>query len=367
MKFKFYPTESRLYDFLEFPAMVYARRHFEESKEEEDRKVPAFTDYMEFVSRTETKLKPYQKEIDLFYMENFLGDYDLIGLISKLHTIVGYQTEKQYLDRLLELSGKEIHRSIAYSLLSIHENTPEYSDAIMRKAESLTENKGELLAVIKELPTEAASKWNLFLIVEEPVKYMKMYVELMRSMLPIFAEVYEPFEREVSRYGRYLEAFLNQNGAKGLEELTCSILDANIISHEKNRLFISAMHQFAISILDAGPSPFIAWGLRVEEGFKRTKEENENKVNERVRVFKNLGDKTRYDVLRLIASGVSSMKEIALATGVSGATISYHVNNLLQAKIVKLDRTDNKYRYTVDHQFIEKLLDGLKEDLKNPK
>jgi DNA-binding transcriptional ArsR family regulator len=367
MKFKFYPAESRIYDFLEFPAIAFGVKHFVGSKEEEKLNVPFYAAYMDFLNNTEKRLKAYQKDIEFFYSKNFLGDYDFIGLISKVNRFIGYKDERQYLDMLLQLSEREINRSIAYSIISANENMLEYSDAIMSKAELLCDSKGELLSIIKDLPTEAASKWNLFLIIEEPVKYMKTYVDLMYNILPVFKEVYKLFEDEVNNYGQYLADFLNENGAKGFEEKTYSILDPKILTSEENRILVSSVYQFAITISGVGQYNYIAWGLRVEEAFKRMKEENENRINERVNIFKNLGDKTRYDVLRLIASGVTSIKEIAQATGVSSATISYHVNNLLQAKIIKLDRTENRYGYVVDHKLLEDLIEGLMEDLKKTK
>jgi DNA-binding transcriptional ArsR family regulator len=120
--------------------------------------------------------------------------------------------------------------------------------------------------------------------------------------------------------------------------------------------------QFAISISGEGRYNYIAWGLRMEEAFKRIKEINENKISERLKIFKNLGDRTRYEVVRLIASGVTFTKEIAKALGVTSATISYHINNLLQSKIIKIDRTENRYGYVVDHKLLEEIISGLKED-----
>jgi hypothetical protein len=49
---------------------------------------------------------------------------------------------------------------------------------------------------------------------------------------------------------------------------------------------------------------------------------------------------------------------------VSSATISYHINNLLQSKIIKIDRTENRYSYLIDHELLEEIINGLKEDLK---
>ena len=364
MKFKFHPIESRIFDFIKFPSLIFVRDRYEESKEEDDLKVPYFADYLDLLNRVEVKLEPYIKDIEFFYMKQFHGEYNFIGLISSVYMIFGYKSEKEYLDMLLGLNEDEINKSIAYSIISDDENSLEYSEEIMAKAKVLSLNKSELISLIKDLPTEAALKWNLFLIIEEPLKHMKMFVELMYKVLPIFEDFYKSYEEEVLSYGQYLVDFLNKKGTKGLEEKTYSILDSNVVNQEENRILISAVQQYVITIIGAENYSYIAWGLRMEETFKRMKEVNENKINERVQVFKNLGDKTRYEVVRLIASGQTSNKEIAQALGVSSATISYHINNLLQSKIIKIDRADNRYSYVVDHELLVETFKQLMQDLK---
>lgn len=365
MEFKFYPIESRIYDFLEFPGLIYVKERYEsETREKDELKVPSFAEYLDFLGRADMELEPFRKDIEQFYLKNFFGEYNFIDLISKANSLFGCQSEEQYLEMLLKLSESEINRSIAYSIISESENNMEFSEEIMSRAETLCSDKSEIISLIKDLPTEAASKWNLFLIIEEPVKYMRMYVDLMQKVLPIFTELYGSLEEQVRVYGQNLADFLNENGAKGLEEKTYSILDAIVLVSGENRIIVSAMIQYAISILSAGRHNYIAWGLKMEEAFKRMKEINENKVNERVQVFKNLGDKTRYEVVRMIAAGETSTKEIAQALGVSSATISYHINNLLQSKLIKIDRTESKYGYIVDHKLVEEVIKGLKEDLR---
>ncbi len=366
MKFKFYPTESRIYDFLEFPNLIFVMERYENSKDDYDYEKFPMDDYFVLIKKVEDKLKPYIKEIELFYVNNFSGDYDFIGLISKTNRIFGYKNEKEYLEMLSTLDEKDIIRSIAYSIISSNENNQQFSEDIMARAEAISLNKNELISIIKDLPTEASTKWTLFLIVEEPTKYMKMYIDLMNSLLPIFQEVYSSHEDEVNSYGQYLVDFLNKNGEKGLEEITYSIIDPKIMNNEENNILISVIMPVAISISGVGKFNYVAWGRKMEEAFKRMKEINENKINERVQVFKNLGDKTRYEVLKLIASGETSTKEIAHTLGVSSATISYHINNLLQSKAIKLDRTDNRYGYLVDYKVLEEIIKDLKEDLKFP-
>jgi DNA-binding transcriptional ArsR family regulator len=195
---------------------------------------------------------------------------------------------------------------------------------------------------------------------------MKKYVDLMFKLVPIFEELYFSYENEVKTYGQNLADSLNKKGAEGLDDISYSILNIDILGGAEINIIISVMFSYAISIVTIAGGTYVAWGLKMEEAFRAMKEINENKTNERVQIFKNLGDKTRYEVLKLIASGETSTKEIAKTLGVSSATISYHINNFLTSKVIKLDRTNNKYRYAVDYELLEKTIKAFKEDLRFP-
>lgn len=364
MKFKFYPVESRIYDFLKFPRLIYYRETMD--KGEDNLKQLAMENYLSFVKKVEDSLRSFTQDIEKFYMKQFFYDYDFIDLVSRMYTVLGCKDEKDYLNKLLSLNGEEINKSIMYSFLVIDEDRYSDTDEIMNKVEEISRDREILLSYIKEMPIDSGAKWNLFLIVEEPVKYMNMYVELMEDILPIFIETYMSYEGEVQEYGKNLVNFLNKEGSNGLEEITYSIIDGNVIDSEENNILISLVYSYAISINTLFKNKYIAWGLKMEEAFKAMKEINENKTNERVQIFKNLGDKTRYEVLKLIASRETSTKEIANQLGVSSATISYHINNLLTSKIIKMDKIEEKYGYVLDYEFINEAIKDFLEDIKSP-
>lgn len=364
MKFKFYLEESKLYDFLQFPRLLYHGEEFEASKMPSNYEEIAIDGYSDFAKEVQNRLKPFSKEIETFYMKRYSNEYDFIDLILRATGIIGYKNEEDYLNMLLTLDEYEIRKNIIYSILAIDEEYPLYSDEIIKKAEEIISTDEKIIPFIKELPIEAGTKWNLFLIGQESLKYMKRYVDLMRKLLLIFEDVYQPFKDEVKGYGEYLVKFLNDKGARGLEEITYSILDAGLLDDGEVDLFISVMFPYSILIENATKSNYIAWGLKIEEAFKKMKEINENKTYERVQVFKNLGDKTRYEVLKLIASGETSTKKIAKSLDVSSATISYHINNILTAKIIKIDKNNSKFGYVVDYELLDEIIEGFKRDLK---
>lgn len=371
MKFKFYSNESRIYDFLRFPRLIFYIEAYKEMEDEHNYKSINIDDYLEFVKEVELKLKPHEKDIEEFYTKKFVDSYSFIELIMKSNTIFGYKDEKEYLNMLLSLSDEEINRSIVYSITMFNSDfSGSLSESVKKAKEVSSDNinitKDKVIELVKDLPIDASEKWNLFLMVENPTEHMKKYVDLMNNILPTFKEIYTLYESEVDIYGKYLVGFLNEKGSLGLEEITYSIVDSKIIEDEETKMLISLMYSYELSITSQEEDMYLAWGLKMEEAFQQMKEINENKINERVQIFKNLGDKTRYEVLKLISSGETSTKEIARILDVSSATISYHINNFLTSKVIKLDRSDNKYKYKVDYALIEKTIEDFKKDLNFP-
>lgn len=366
MKFKFYPKESRLYDFLRFPRLLFYKQAYEESLRDHSFREISMSEYLNFVQKVEERLKPFVSEIEIYYSKPFLNDYNFIDLITRTDATFGYNDEREFLDSLLNLAEDEANKNIISSLILINEEHEIYSEKIEKEAQKISSSKDKIFSFIKDLPIDSGLKWNLFLIVEEPIKYIKKYVELMFKILPLFHEFYNPLSEKVVDYGDYLVNYLNTKGPTGLGELTDSILEPKIIDTKEVNILVSVVFSYAISILPRGKESYIAWGIKMEDAFRQMKEINENKTNERVQIFKNLGDKTRYEVLKLIASGETSTKVIAETLGVSSATISYHINNFLTSKVIKMDKIYNKYGYVVDYELLERTIDEFKEDLKFP-
>src|SRR5699024_3124735 len=249
-----------------------------------------------------------------------------------------------------------------YGILSNDDYDGSY-EQMHKKAELISQNKADVVTLIKGLALDDSLKWNLFLMIDDPVNYMKRFVKLMYKILPIFESNYLPYDTKIKDYGLYLSGFLNKNGVSGLDNISYSMVDSNILDPRENNILISLVEAFVIRIMTVTRENYIVWGIYIEEAFQIMKDINEDKLIERIQIFKNLGDKTRYQVLRLVANGETSTKNIAEELGVSSATISYHLNNLTTSRIIRLDKNQDKYSYIVDYKLLEDVIEGLKEDL----
>jgi DNA-binding transcriptional ArsR family regulator len=72
-------------------------------------------------------------------------------------------------------------------------------------------------------------------------------------------------------------------------------------------------------------------------------------------VFRALGDATRYAIARLIAREALTGAELARRLGVSGATLTHHLRQLRQARLVIEERRGNRILLRLDRRTIETL------------
>lgn len=355
-KYYFFPNESKIYDFLQFPKLIYVS--------EEDFNVHRNyievidDDFKGFLYNIKDTLMPYKDEIQEFYMK----ELSIIDKISSLHHLYNKKNVEEYLDYLLSLTELDINTSITYSLLS-QESHDEAEQQLLETAKEMVQNKDNLLNYIKTTSFDGNVKWNLFCFVEEPIKYLRKYVQLMHKLELIFENIYTMYEAKINDYGKSLVKELNIGSSKGLSELTYNLVGDDIVNSDEINFFVSLIRGYDIGIYATIENPYIAWGLFMSDAFEKIKILNENKLNERVLVFKNLGDKTRYEVLKLISRGITSTKEIAGMLNVSSATISYHISNLTTSKIIKLDRINTNYKYIVNYEYLNKCVEELKKDI----
>ena len=75
--------------------------------------------------------------------------------------------------------------------------------------------------------------------------------------------------------------------------------------------------------------------------------------------FKALSDPTRRQILQMLRSGRKSAGEIGEQIGLTGATISHHLNVLKGAGLVSDEREGKYIYYTLDTSVVEDLMAWL--------
>lgn len=83
-----------------------------------------------------------------------------------------------------------------------------------------------------------------------------------------------------------------------------------------------------------------------------------------VRIAKALADSTRYNILKMIAQrGEISCGELAGQFPIAQATVSHHLNALVQAGLVKVRKQGQHHYFSLERETVEQYCQMLTADL----
>lgn len=360
MKYQFHEHESYIFDLLTLPQHIhYKEDDYEKMDENYDELIPeeAKINVREF----QKILLPYKDKLLPYYYES-TENHDFIYLLSMTQPLIGQESVEGYLEKLENLTERELLYSVYYALDYYERDTKEDKALSKEAAERLLEHPEEVMAFLQKLSIGNDAKWHLLNFSTQPKTMVSNLVGVLREIHPQFQKLYETKKAMVLRKGEEITQRLLSAKGDGLAEISNGIMKESILNWTTYPLVVSLSNPMQIMLNTGNIHPFIAWGVYLDDIFKAMQEQEENRVQERVLLFKNLGDKTRYEVVMSLARGITSTKVIAKNLEVSPATISYHLNNLVTAKIAYLDQVDGRYIYKVNEEFLNQAIAELKKD-----
>ena len=161
MRFKFYPTESRIMDLLAFPECVeFGKAH----KEEIDN-----NNYIDLLPESNLKLfksmeealKPYESSIYKFYFE----DCSMPRLICKNFSLFRFGSSEDYLSFLKSLNNEEILASFLSKIYDLSSNNKPIDESLLS---NLREDKNKQIELLETLQLSDDEKWKLSKILRQP-------------------------------------------------------------------------------------------------------------------------------------------------------------------------------------------------------
>ncbi|QWC00024.1 helix-turn-helix domain-containing protein [Mycoplasmatota bacterium] len=357
MKFNFKKEASQAIDYILFPSIYY---FIDEQKKNEDELLEQVIseEYMSFIEKITTLLEPYKDEISKFYNEDIYATYDFSNILIHGFPIYDYHSEHEYLRDLSKMNEADLRRVMIKTLLTMDDDEGSEEDYRL--------NEATAISYINGLNIDSSNKWNLLMMIQKPKDYLKDFIALLEKVQSLFYSYYEKKVSEATEYGMALAKRLSEDTENTFKEITHDAIHYDFSESENCYLYVSVIFPYSLRFSNDDDCRII-WGMNMEKSWKKLYEIREDKLSERVKIFKALGDKTRYGTLKLLASGESSIKEIANKLDVSSATISYHVNEFLTSGIVNLKlEKSKKSGYKVDYDKLEEVMMELKSDLNFP-
>lgn len=358
---------SKLWDFILFPMHYKEDVHSTKSDSEDENPVPLDEGYTNACDQYKAQLAPFKLQIESFYFENNLN---LLTLLKQCVSMVQYPDLFSYLDQLQLVPKVELVAAIHYTGL-VRGDYADFQPDLWEKATALANHPEETFNFLNTLDYSHETKWHLLTITQDPHGALKRYGELMRQIQPFFEAAYAPFAPTLEADGKALVSKLNAIEDDPFNKLTDGMVSSSLFSTFPIYVNYSYLFAYSLAILISAPPPVynsssshvVCWGANLESYFLQIKAYSTDRQNERILLFKNLGDKTRYQVAQCVANGIVSTKIIAEQLGVSAATISYHLNHLTASKILLLQSINGKFQYAINKPFVEKSLEAIRMEL----
>jgi transcriptional regulator, ArsR family len=307
-------------------------------------------DIVEEMRHMSVPLETYMDKILYFYKDDVLRMFFI-----NVKTLLRYRSFDEYVEFLQSMDEVLIKKQLMTSIVKQDEEELVVED----KVEELVGNQFAFLDFLKYLPIDDTLRWNYFTIMSQPKKFVEDFISLHQTIKPIFDKVYAEYLPILEKSYTEFEATIREHptilaeaftGTKEIEEIDWTSDDISVIP----TLLLSDFFFQDSEILLLG-----AKSLEVIQHFIQTRLD---KQQERINVFKNLGDKTRYQIFCEIAKGTKSVKKIAEQLGITSATVSYHINELVLSNLVVQGWNKKDCLKAIHTELITEVMNGLMED-----
>ena len=307
-------------------------------------------DIVEEMRHMSVPLETYMDKILYFYKDDVLRMFFI-----NVKTLLRYRSFDEYVEFLQSMDEVLIKKQLMTSIVKQDEEELVVED----KVEELVGNQFAFLDFLKYLPIDDTLRWNYFTIMSQPKKFVEDFISLHQMIKPIFDKVYAEYLPILEKSYTEFEATIREHptilaeaftGTKEIEEIDWTSDDISVIP----TLLLSDFFFQDSEILLLG-----AKSLEVIQHFIQTRLD---KQQERINVFKNLGDKTRYQIFCEIAKGTKSVKKIAEQLGITSATVSYHINELVLSNLVVQGWNKKDCTKAIHTELITEVMNGLMED-----
>ena len=295
-------------------------------------------------------LEPYKDKILYFYKDDALRMFFI-----NVKNVLRYHSFDEYAKVLHSMDEGQIKQQLMTTIVKQDEEEASVEDKVVE----LLGNQFAFLDFLKNLPIDDTVRWNYFTIMSQPKKFVEDFISLHQTLKPIFEKVYaeylpileksyQEFEITIQEHPTILaEAF---SGTKVIEEIDWA-------SDE-----ISVIPTLLLSDFYFQDSEILILGAKSLEVIQRVIQTRLDKQQERINVFKNLGDKTRYQIFCEIAKGIKSVKKIAEQLGITSATVSYHINELVLSNLVVQGWNKKDCTQAIHTELITEVMNGLMKD-----
>lgn len=218
-----------------------------------------------------------------------------------------------------------------------------------------------LLHFLTTYPCTQQTKWVCAQLWREPQQYLDQYLSLLSLCEPVIqrhAETLQPdYDAALSRVRQQFshdpQEYLQQIGIEHIS------LDSLAVCPSVG--FFNGISLVWDQLNPGSPVHFIPGVYHYQlSQLIRQYSDNTEYLSDRL---KSIADKRRLDIIRLLRSGPLCGQDLVERIGLSPATISHHMNSLVTAGFIAMDKQGTRASYSINQEFIKSFIQNLSNTL----
>lgn len=224
---------------------------------------------------------------------------------------------------------------------------------------SLDDDENLKIALCENYSSEIATSFLHFK--NHPQEYKEKLIEVLKIF---YNEFYQPFEETVYGYMEerltYHNELFNSNPTYFINTIGIGDYSKAMEMHNSIILYMSFFIDVGVLYFTFEDTLIMYCGQTIEHRFENRKKQDTYKT-----LFKALSDDKRIEILKMTSKRPWYNKELADHFKLTTATLSYHLNLLLDLEILNFEPSiiNNRYYYTTNKDNLKKLFDTALEDL----
>lgn len=357
MKIIFDPLPGELRDYLFMLDNIVNLERYIEKVEKDESGEKLDSEFKEFVMKVRSTCLLDKTKLDKYFKHY---TKETTSLSSFLYEEKDFWKGKDINEYLYMLENKSEEDKKLCVLEFLHNNGgKEDKEEVLKE---LCKNNDEILKAIKDSGFNSSLKWDLFCFIQDMEKGFKEFIEFIRSAIPVYEDFKSTREKLIKKLKEDLDKNINNNekALSFIKKSTRNIL--NYDTFQEIYVTVNYFQGYGISFSMENDVLYIFLGAYYEKALKMLGGEEEDRLQANLMVYKNLCDKNRFEILKLLTENNTYYQgEIAEILGITNATVSYHMSFLIGANLVTLDKQNKKAFYILNKKTLEESLNFIKE------
>lgn len=223
-----------------------------------------------------------------------------------------------------------------------------FAQAIAEQHFSQEPTMEELVEILQAAGFAPVTCWRLIRFLERPVKWIDLLAETVRQ--------------NQLAYQTALAAVEPQLTALWADFLRGDCLSARLTPQTPVQ---PVLVYPLVEIISTGPAAMSGYvGLYIQQAYHLL-EERKASQEELLAALKALGDASKFQILTHLHKGAKYNLELAEELGLSAATVSHHMNVLLNCGLVRLEKREGRVYYTLEKRTMQRLMKELEQRFLN--